>query len=138
MNASFEEKSAAGTLLIVVVAYAWYAYTLMGPGPVDEAGAVALIVGVIIIMVVGEIVYHSLLASGSRDAQSDERDRLIAALAGRAESFVIICGVVAAIWYSLLRDGSVPAITVHILMFSLGLGEVAKRVAQLVYYRRGV
>ncbi len=138
MNASFEEKSAAGTLLIVLIAYAWYSYTLMGPAPIDTSGTVGLIIGVIVIMVVGEIIYHSLLAIRDRDTASDERDRLIAALAGRAESVVIICGVVTAVWYLLLRDAPMPVVAVHILMFSLGFGEVAKRAAQLIYYRRGV
>ena len=62
---------------------------------------------------------------------------MVGALAGRAEGYALVVGVVATIGYTLFREA--PSIeTVHMLMFTLALGEIVKRLGQLFYYRRGV
>ncbi|NJN51965.1 MAG: hypothetical protein HC809_09530 [Gammaproteobacteria bacterium] len=137
MTASYEEKSAAGSLLIVLITYAWYAYTAFDTVAASATDLVGLIIGVIVLTVIAEVIYESALAIYNSDTRSDERDRLIAALAGRAESAVLATGVVCTIGYTLVHPDA-STMTVHLLMFSLGLGEVAKRIWQLYYYRRGV
>ena len=148
MDLSFQEKSAWGMLIGIVVISALYfpaAFTV-----VDTVGEalplIGLIAGGIIALVIIEIIYHTVIAAwSSKEAdQRDERDKLIDLKAERNAGFVLGFGLFWLIGWiiaqSTIQAYPVPeplAITVFI-MLAITVSEIAKLASQIWYYRTGV
>lgn len=150
MDMSFQEKSAWGLLLgIVLVSVVYFPAALRIVAAVPEGGprAVPLIaisvVGVIALVVI-EIVYHAFVASLSRDTGSDERDALIDLKAERNGGFALGFGLIWLVGHiviqSVVQAHAVPGameIVIYILL-ALTASEIVKLMSQLWYYRVGV
>jgi hypothetical protein len=150
MDMSFQEKSAWGLLLGIVLVSVFYfpaALNIVEAAPEDAVGAAPLIaisvVGVIALVVI-EIVYHAFVASLSRDTDSDERDALIDLKAERNGGFALGIGLFWLVGHivarSVLQPLGVPGameIVIYILL-ALTVSEIVKLMSQLWYYRVGV
>lgn len=89
---SFNEKSALGTLIALIVLGSLYASTIARLWSKDLLGLPAVFglgVGFTILLVVILIGYHVLIAAFSKPADDDERDRVIAWRAGNIGGVVL-------------------------------------------------
>lgn len=129
---AFREKSAWISLLASVVIYGSY----FASGGVSSFGAM---VGATVLFVLAMIVLTVLAAIfARRDAQrpADEREKLIMLKSSRFALVTIATGALAAIWAMFV--GADRILVANGLFLALVLGEVAKDIAQIVYFRRGV
>jgi hypothetical protein len=144
MNLSFEEKSAWGSLLAIVVA-AWLffpravAHIAAGGELVDLALRVAFVIGVIIAI---EVVYHAVAAANAKDRGSDERDAMIGLKADRIAGFVLAFGVVWIAGTIMVRSAApgTPAVPSSVmvsiyLLLALTASEASKLMSQIWFYR---
>ncbi len=151
MDMSFQEKSAWGLLLGIVLVSVFYfpaAFRIVETVPEAAPQAIPLIaisvVGVVALVII-EIVYHAFVASLSRGGTaSDERDALIDLKAERNGSFALGFGLFWLVGFivvqSVARAYPVPGsmeIVIFILL-ALTASEVVKLLSQLWYYRVGV
>jgi hypothetical protein len=101
-------------------------------------------VGIGVIVVV-EVLYHSIVALTSKDQSSDERDKLIGMRADRNSGYVLAVGVMAVIGH-IIASGIVPqaptalpnSIIAVYLLLALTVSEMSKLLWQVWYYRTGV
>ncbi|HNP64903.1 MAG TPA: hypothetical protein PKH39_13285 [Woeseiaceae bacterium] len=146
MDWSFEEKSAWGSLLAVVIS-SWLFFPvalthLAAGGELRELAGRAILV--VFVIVVVEIVYHSIFAIASRNTGSDERDVLISMKADKWSGYVLAFGVCWIIGLIVVRDvlpGSPPPSSVLIaiyLLLALTVSEASKILLQIWYYRTGI
>ena len=150
MDMSFQEKSAWGLLLgIVLVSVVYFpaAFRIVESIPDGTSSTGELITisaGGVIALVVIEIVYHACVSSLSRETDSDERDALINLKAERNGGFALGFGLFWLVGHIVL--GSVPAIdsapnameTAVFILLALTASEIVKLLSQLWYYRLGV
>ncbi len=150
MDMSFQEKSAWGLLLGIVLVSVFYfpaALSIVAAAPDGTPSAASLIaisvVGVIALVVI-EIVYHAFVASLSRDTDSDERDALIDLKAERNGGLALGIGLFWLVGHivaqSVVEAYAVPGameIVIYILL-ALTASEIVKLMSQLWYYRVGV
>jgi hypothetical protein len=134
---TFKEKSAAATLLALLVIYGGYFATALGrgldvPAPMID-GALARTVGTLIGLL---IVFHIIIAVFDHKQKADERDRLIALIGDRNGGYVAGSGALGAML--MLLGQLSPGYVIHALLGALVLGEIVKIVTQLYLYRRGV
>ena len=150
MDMSFQEKSAWGLLLGIVLVSVFYfpaALRIVEVVPEEGPQAVPLIaisvVGVIALVVI-QIIYHVFIAALSRDTGSDERDALIDLKAERNAGFALGLGLFWLVGHivsgSVVRVDGVPgAMTIAIyILLALTASEIVKLMSQLWYYRVGV
>ena len=144
---SFHEKSAWGSLVIVLVAFGGYAAAQFVTGAAGSPQATAtVLLGVVVVVVVAEVGYHIVialpLARHPEDGEADERDRLVAWRAESGGGLVLGCFVVVAIGDIVIREAFFPADrglqSAHLLLAGLVLAEVVTDVYRIVLYRRGV
>ena len=110
MELSFEEKSAWGSLLAILVA-AWLffpvalTHTAAGGAIADLVSRLVFVVGVIIAI---EIVYHSIIAARHGRQERDERDAEFDLKADRIAGYVLAFGVIwiVARWLGSAGSGS--------------------------------
>ena len=153
MDLSFREKSIAASLLLTLVLFAYYFSKVFKVLAADSSESVqnlpAVLIGVVVMMVVVEAVFHTVIAIAARgNDRDDERDRLIEAKATRIAYFVLVAGCVTTIGHATLSGlfpervaPSVlanPIMTANLVLFSFILAEITGFTMQLVYYRRGV
>ena len=144
-NLSFKEKSIWGSLVALAGVSAWYfwaAFDMAAAGATDLTALGGLAVGLVVVLIVVQIVWHSVITGRHGEEGEDERDRLISLKAERVASYVLGVGVIFVIghlWFSeIFGNGSVSAfVTGNLLLLALALSEIAKCVSQLVFYRRG-
>jgi hypothetical protein len=89
---SFNEKSALGTLIALIVLGALYASTVVRLWSEDLLGLPAVFglgVGFTILLVAILIAYHGIVAAFSKPENDDERDRVIAWRAGNIGGVVL-------------------------------------------------
>lgn len=150
MDLSFQEKSTLGSLIAILGTSCWYFHSVVASGPGIGAGHLAgLAIGAVVIVVVIEIAYHTVIAARTQVDEEDERDRLVKARATRLSAvalqvgvFTAICQIVAGGLVS-AGDTSFPALftpfaTAHILVATIVMAETLDLSLQLFYYRRGV
>lgn len=152
MDLSFQEKSIWGSLVGVLITFAYYFASAIGmarsEGGASPAELAWLSITVIVALIAIEVIYHVILAIRSEPEPADERDALIEARASQiAYVLLVVCAFVAigqVIASSLLegapevaRYGS-PILTAHLVLLAVVVAEVTKFTAQLVYYRRGL
>lgn len=145
---SFKEKSLWGTLVAISVIsylYFWSVLEMAAAGVTDLRAIGGLGIGLGIVFILVEIVYHGLIAGFSpRDAEAgeDERDRLIELKGSRVGGALLVTGVAFTIGHigmGALFGGvaSNDFTTVNLLLFALAVSEIGKYVTQLIHYRRG-
>ena len=142
---SFHEKSAWGSLVIVVLVFGWYVASLWsGAGDSPESTAF-LLLRVTLAVVVAEAGFHILvatpLARRPEEAEKDERDKLVAWRAEGAGAVVLGGFVVFAIFYIVVGEAffgpRIPLHSAHLLLLGLVLAEVYTDAYRIVLYRRG-
>lgn len=151
MSLSYQEKSSLASLIAVLVVFGVYFSNVMKLMRVDQMYAfssLALMVVAVIALVVIEVVFQIAVAIGSRGTDTDERDRLIAARAGRNSGIALGAGIITlimAILASELRgvqgDSFIllsPIVIAQILLMLMVLAQVFEYLSQLYYYRRGL
>lgn len=138
---SFEQKSAALMLAILLIVYGVYfawAIPLGLSGPVHTAvttvGLVVMVVVLIVLSVAGHIVIA--LSAPKQAGVADERDRLIEMRADARSGYILGVGILVTIGLTLM--GASPFWLAHALLGTLVLGEIAKVVLQLIDYTVGV
>lgn len=147
-NFSFREKSTLGSLIILVGISAYYFAHVFKTVGVDSAAydlaglGISLLVGMVIL----EIVFHAVIAAAApaeANEASDERDRLIAAKAGRnggvtlATGAFLIVGHIMSNSFFGWQEWITPFITANLILLAMVIAQVVEYVSQLIYYRRG-
>ena len=144
MDMSFEEKSAWGSLLALAVA-SWMFFPMAirhiaaGGEPVDLIFRLFFIIGVIIVI---EIVYHSVAAVSAKDRETDERDLMISLKADRVSGYVLGFGVVWIAGVAFIENAvpwapAAPSSTMMsiYLFLALTVSEASKCLLQIWFYR---
>lgn len=155
MDMSFKEKSTWISLASTLGIFGYYFISLFGFSDLPEEQVNEAIAGLllrsIILIVILEIVFHTLLSATNHKAAEmgeDERDKLIALKANNYGYTVLAVGVVICIVrligtemgpevFESSLSAEIPMLTAHLLMFSFILSEVVRFTSQIVYYRRG-
>ena len=152
MDLTFQEKSLVGTLTATLVLFSYYfneafqAFTSSSSEPL--ARLPFLMIGVVLVFVAVEAIYHIVIALHSKPEGSDERDRQIERCAARISYFVLMCGCFLTMGHVLLNmfidygtqqvTLTTPVMTVNLILLSVVLAEITGFGLQLYYYRRGV
>ncbi|MEL7187322.1 MAG: hypothetical protein AAFN50_12960 [Pseudomonadota bacterium] len=140
---SFEEKSAWGSLVGLLLVSGWYFPKAAYLASTSESSAplIAISVGWIVAMIIILSVYHGVIALWGYD--TDERDRMIELKAERIASHVfsvlllIVVGQIMAEYFKPDAE-SVTALTVGVaILLAMAIAEAVKYAAQIVYYRVG-
>lgn len=132
---TFREKSAVITILALLLTYGAYAARVLN-GPMEIGEAVAFLSGVILLQVVIMVAAHVAVTLIKRPEARDERDRIAELRGPRNGYFVLVAGVVLAMWLAIM---GAPALTMlNALLATLVAAEVVRYASQLVYYRMGV
>lgn len=139
MSASFEEKSVWIVLCSLVAVFSLYFFVAMRmllAGVTIVVPYIPVLAVAVVLLVALLVVGHVVVAIASRPDGRDERDRLIEWRAENNSSWVLGAGVIAAIFGLATPIGA--AWIANGLLMALFLAEVAKRVLQVYYYRRGM
>lgn len=143
---SFREKSAWISFICIAVVFGYYFATLFGTvadnpdaNPFQDRELVRLFYGSIVVLVVLEIVLHTIIAiRAPKEALTpkDERERLIALKATRAGYVVMaVCTILAGV--AVVHHPGNLWLLGNIVVLAFVLGEVTRFGAQVVYFRRG-
>ena len=134
MDLTFREKSLWTLLVGLLVAFGFYFATVLpAAGPdVGPDQIVLFVIGVVLLVVV-QIVGHSVIAALDQRTETDERDELIALRGARWGGRVLGFGVAVAMVAAVLSDGDF--VFTHLLLAFWVLAEVVEIGAQLAYYR---
>ena len=137
---SYQERSLWGSLAAELIVYIPYFL-------IHRAGTVNNVAGMIVSIIVLQIILQSLIAAFTRHRTTDERDRLIELRGYRAGYLTVVSVMVVglgALWLHTVT-GTFPLqgqpLAMHFLSVFFGvlvIGDVAKTVAQIVSYRRGL
>lgn len=152
MNSVSQYESTIWSSLIITVAAAAYFFSKvfgailagapLGPGEIARLG-----LAVVVILVAVEIAFKvAMTALCKGEPQTDERDKLIAAMATRNAYYVLVIGLFTLIGHLGLQSlfGRSAGLTldttttVTFLVFALVIAEVAQFASRIFYYRRGL
>lgn len=138
---SFKEKVAWVMLVVMVLVYGGYFYSILGAlsagvavGEIPYRGAMLATVVVVVVLAVIGTVAVTIAARG--DDSSDERDREIDRRGAWLGGIVLSVGVLGAM--ALAMYEAAPFWIANLLLLSLVLAEITAGVRKLVLYRRGV
>lgn len=134
MDTSFKEKSLWIQLLALVLVFGSYfvQVILAGEGAAHQLG---YFIGMLVVLVVINVLGHSVAAVLSPPEHEDERDKRIQLTASRTKAHVLAAGSLITIAVSLILHHEF--LTLHLLLLFLVIAEVAEKSVQLVYYRKG-
>lgn len=152
MNSVSQYESTIWSSLIITIAAAAYFFSkvfgAMAEGaPLDPGQIARLGFAVVVILVAVEVAFQvAMTVWCRRQPQTDERDRLIAAMATRNAYYVLITGLFLLIGHLGVQalTGWAPVLvldtptTVIFLVFAVVIAEVAQFVSRILYYRRGL
>lgn len=147
MDFSFQEKSAAVSLLAVLGTYGYYFYfVLLGSGPATPAEMLGWMIGLVVVLVVIEVVFQSLIAAFNAqeaEASADERERLINLKSYRISYLILAAGALCTLgrllFGSVVEPQEVTLLEIaNLLLASLVVSEAAGYGVQLYHFRRGV
>jgi hypothetical protein len=147
MDFSFREKSAAVSLAAVLGTYGYYFYfVFLGAGPTSPEEMLTWMVGLVVVLVIVEVVFHIVVAAlnpREANAAEDERERLIVLKAYRVGYFLMSAGMLLALGRILFGSVFAPEeVTLlgiaNLLLFALVFAEVGHYGAVIYYFRRGV
>ncbi len=146
MDMTFREKSAWGLLVgigLVSIFYFPAAFDIADSVPHGAPLIAISIVGVVALVVI-EAIYHACIAipHGHEAGEEDERDQLIDLKAERISSYALGVGLFWLVGQIIASHSSerlepMSALTIGVwILFALTASEIAKLIAQIVYYRR--
>jgi hypothetical protein len=151
MDLTFREKSVLGSLIFTTVLFTYYFFEVFQVVTVGSSEALLdlpfLVVGVLIVLVIVETVYHAVVAVHGKPEELDERDKLIEARATKISYRVLLGGSFLAVGHLMLSNFvehvgrqeilTTPIMTANLVLFSVILAEICGFALQLYYYRRG-
>ena len=140
MNITCREKSLWLLLVSLCAAFAiYFAVALPGATPQVEPADIAAFICVLVLLVVVQIIGHTLLGIADRrdlvaNVQADERDALVQLKATQAGSWVLAVGVFFSLCVGVFVEGNFAF--VHVLLAFWVLAQATAYATQLVLYRR--
>lgn len=144
---SFQEKSAWGTLVSLLVIGALYFSSVVNLWRAEElhmAAMFGLSVGFTILLVVVLAGFHIIVAAISESQDEDERDRLIGWRAGNSSGIVLGLGVISIV-LMIMMGGMVndplwqqPVIIANALMLVVFLSVLVELALTIWFHRRGI
>jgi len=136
MDASFKEKSAWLTFIVMLVTFGnYFGRVLFFPNIVENEAGLLLIVLVIFVIIM--IILHIGLAVGQKQEQEDERDQRVSGKAYRNAHFAMISALVMSVGYLMFFDVGSLMDAVNMMVFAMVIGELTYLGSQLFYYRVG-
>lgn len=137
INAPFRAKSAAVSLVVILMISVYYFANALSMLPSGEAipdGALRLAITAVVLVAVVEAVLHIVLFIGAgKTEERSERDTVIAARAARNAYFVMVVGALAAFGTVF---GEFTAFEVgNVVLAALFLAEIVNYGSQVMYYR---
>ncbi len=156
MDMSFKEKSAWISLLTTIAIFGYYFFNIWGLSGVPEVEAREqakdLLAYVIILTIIVETVFHSMLAATNHKAAklgADERDKLLEYKSNNIGYTILAVGVVIVIGRMVFLEFNtgftdyesslqIPFLTIHMLILVFILSEVGRFGALVFHYRRGL
>lgn len=143
---SFPEKSAAGTLIALVIVGSFWFFSIRELWQADAltpAAMTALATGLTILLVVILVGYHIVIAATAKLQVEDERDRVIAWRAGHIGGTVLGVAVIGIV-VQILAGGVLeqafsgsPVLIANALIGAVVVATIVELAATLVFYRRG-
>lgn len=149
MDLTFEEKSTWGSLLLICLVYGAYGFDLLTRSePASLSDMLVTMLGIVLILVVVEVVFHIFLAALHRPEMRDERAQLIGARSASFGFYTIAAGVMVLL-FSILINGALAEQGEDVFVFStywvansllltMIVAEIVHYGSMLVMYRRGV
>jgi len=147
MDVSFQEKSAAISLVAVLAVYGYYFYfVFLGAGPASPEEMLFWMVGLVVVLVIVQVAFHIVVAvlnPREANAAEDERERLIALKAYRVSYLLMSAGALVVLgrilFGSVVEPEQVTLLGIaNLLLFALVLAEVGHYAAAIYHFRRGV
>lgn len=147
LNLSFHGKSAAISLLSILGVYGYYFYfVLLGSGPDSPQEMLFWMVGLVVLIVIVEVVFHIVIAVAyPRDANAseDEMDRAIRLKAYRIGYLLLSAGVLIVLgrilFGSIMEPEAVTLLDIaNLLLFVFVLAETGHYGATVYHYLAGV
>lgn len=141
MSITFREKSLWLLLVSLCVAFAvYFAFAFANASSQVEYKEVGAFIGIVVVLIVVQIIGHTLLGIASRrelaaEVQSDERDELVRLKGTRLGSYVLTVGVFLSLCVGIFVRGNFAF--VHVLLAFWVLAQATEYATQLVLYRRG-
>lgn len=145
MDFSFQEKSAWGMLLgIVVVSYFYFpaAFEIAERVPQGVPLILMSVVGVVALIII-EALYHALISAPPGEHRKDERDTLLDLKSERIASYALGAGLFSLIGHVIVTHSigghePIGALSVAVwVLFLITVSEVVKLMVQIWYYRTG-
>lgn len=137
MGVSFQEKSLWVLFVGLILGFGFYFIVVL---PTNSANLlsyhVVLFVVAVVMLVITQIVGHSVIAALDQKTKTDERDRLIELKGTRNGAYVLATGVFLALCTALATEGNF--IFAHVLLGFWVLAQLVEIGSQLFLYRRGV
>ena len=145
MDMSFQEKSAAISLLTILGVYGYYFYAvLLGAGPESASAMLGWMVGLVVVLVILELGFHVVVAvftPRAEDAGLDERERLIRLKAYRVAHVLLSIRVLLVLGRILFGSYVGEEITLldtaNQLLLAFVIAESAHYGVQVYHFRRG-
>lgn len=144
---SFQEKSAWGTLVSMLVIGALYFSSVLNLWRADQLHLPALFglaVGFTVLLTVVLVGYHIIVAAISGGQDEDERDRLIGWRAGNTGGIVLAVGVISVV-LMIIVGGLVgdtfwqqPVIIVNALMLGMFVSTTVELALTIWFHRKGI
>lgn len=143
---SFQEKSALGTLVANLAVGALYFSSAWSLWRADQFSApimLKLAFGYVLLLIIGLVVYHAVVAAIDRPESDDERDRLIgwrsAAVGGIVLGFGVFAVIIHIVAGSLFGSEAMasPIFIANALLLAVLVATAGELGAKLWFYRRG-
>ncbi len=145
---SFQEKSAWGTLLCMLVVGGLYFSSTWRLWRADQLEAVAMLglsIGFVVLLIIILSGYHIIVAALSRsDGKDDERERLIAWRAGNIYGNVLGFGVITVVLHIIIGGTfsdplwQQPTVIATALLFAVFISVLVELCTTIWYHRRGI
>jgi len=134
---SFREKTAAASIVAIVLVYGFYAFKLLH-APLLPFVAVTALIGSTILIILVQIVAQVVIgvAAKSRPEAIDERDRLVGLRSLRNAYYVFSAFAWGVAMLALISPP--PVLLTYVLIGGFGVADVVRNASQLVYYRFGL
>lgn len=137
MNPSFKEKSLWLMFVSLIAVFGFYFAAVLPASTTSVMpDQIVFFVMVVAMLVVVQVVGHTVIAIRDRRMQTDERDRMIKLKGTRNASYVLATGVFLALCTALFTEGNF--IFTHVLLGFWVLAQLVEIGSQLYFYRRGV
>ena len=129
---SFREKSAWFQIAAIVLVYGYYGLSLLRGAP-TPLGAVAMLIGSTMLMIIISVAGHIVIAIGQRPEPLDERDQLVGLRSTRNGFHALAAAVWAVIFLAIASPN--PILLAYAALGGFVLAELVRLASQIVYYR---